>query len=81
MEVSEEVEISEEERSPSPPPVSQRPGEGIFRSAEASIFDSAKFTNRRNQEWHEEHANLEFLFEMHVSPEVEMMYRISEAFD
>ena len=80
-EVSKEVEVSEEERSPSPQPVSRQPGEGTSRSAAASVFDSAKFSTLRNQEWHEEHADLEFIFEMHVSPEVEMVYRISEAFD
>ena len=79
MDVSEEVEVSEEERSPSPQLVRGRPGEGTSRGAEASVFDSARFSTLRNQEWHEAHANLEFLFEMHVSPGVEIVYRISEA--
>ena len=69
-----------EETSPSPLPVIRQSGEGTSRRVERSVFDSARFNNRRNQEWHEEHANLEFLFEMHVSPEVEMVHRISEAF-
>ncbi|XP_071932873.1 uncharacterized protein [Coffea arabica] len=77
---NEEMEVSEDENSPSPPPVRRQLGEGTSRGAGRSVFDSARFTNRRNQEWHEEHANLEFLFEMHVNPTVEMMYNISEAF-
>ena len=68
-------------RSPSPQPVRRRHGEGTSHSAETTIFDSAKFTNLRNQEWHEMQANLEFLFEMHVSSEVKMIYRISEVFN
>ena len=74
IEVSEDVEISEQERSPSPQPVRRQQGEGTSRSAKATIFDSAKFTNHRNQEWHKEHANLEFLFKMHVSPAIETIY-------
>ncbi|XP_071927454.1 uncharacterized protein [Coffea arabica] len=69
-----------EETSPSPLPVIRQSGEGTSRRVERSVFDSARFNNRRNQEWHEEHANLEFLFEMHISPKIEMVYRISEAF-
>nr|XP_027083595.1 uncharacterized protein LOC113705889 [Coffea arabica] len=79
-EANEEMKVSEEESSPSPPPVSRQSGEGTSHGAATTVFDSARFNNRRNKKWHEEHANLEFLFEMHVSPLVEMMYNISETF-
>ena len=78
-EANEEMEATEE-TSPSPLSVSQQPGEGTSRGAARFVFDNARFHNHRNQEWHEEHVNLEFLLEMHVSPPVEMMYNISVAF-
>ena len=56
-------------------------GEGTSRSAKTTVFDSAKFISFWNQEWHEAHANLEFLWDMHVSAEIEMVYHISEAFN
>ena len=55
--------------------------EGTSRIAHIAVFDSAKFTGLRNQEWHEAHANFEFLFEMHVSPEIEVVYYIKEVFN
>ena len=80
-EVSKDVEKSEEKRSPSPQSLRRRQREDTFRSAETAIIDSAKFTSLKNQEWHESHANLEFFFEMHVSPKIEVVYHISEAFN
>ena len=48
--------------------------------AKADIYDSAKFSIQRNQEWHEPRANLEFIFEKHVGSEIETVYYIFEAF-
>nr|XP_027109000.1 uncharacterized protein LOC113728837 [Coffea arabica] len=81
MEVNEDIEKNEEERSHSPQSIRKQQRKGTSRSAETAIFDSAKFTSLRNQEWHEVHANLEFLFEMHVSSKIEVVYCISEAFN
>ncbi|XP_071924688.1 uncharacterized protein [Coffea arabica] len=49
-EVNEEMEVTEEENSPFPPPVNRQPGEGTSRGAGRSVFDGARFNNRRNQE-------------------------------
>nr|XP_027124165.1 MADS-box protein SVP-like [Coffea arabica] len=49
IEMSEDIEKSEEEVSPLPHPVRRRQREGTSRSAEAAVFDSAKFTSLRNQ--------------------------------
>ena len=81
MAVCEDVEVSEEERSPSPQSVRGRLGKGTSRSAEATVFDSARFTTLRNQEWHEEYAIWSSFSEMHVSPEIETVYHLSEAFN
>ena len=45
------------------------------------IFDSARFSTQQHQEWYKAYANLEFLFEKHVSSEVKTAFQISEAFD
>ena len=82
MENSEEVEETEEEAwSPSPPPAPQRHRGRTARHTEPVIFDSARFFTQQHQEWYKAHANLEFLFEKHVSFEVETVFQISEAFD
>ncbi|XP_027125024.1 uncharacterized protein [Coffea arabica] len=80
LDISEEVEETEEvARSLSPAPDSRR-----LRGRTAlqpQIFDSARFSTLQHQKWYEAHANLEFLFEKHVSTEVENAFQISEAFD
>ena len=48
MEVSEDIEESEEERLPSPQSMRRWQGEGIFHSTEITVFDSAKFTSCPN---------------------------------
>ena len=81
IEVSEDVEVSEEERSFYPQLVRRLLGQVTSRSAKAIVFDSARFTTLRNQEWHEEYAIWSSFSEMHVSPEIETVYHLSEAFN
>ena len=45
------------------------------------VYDSARLSMLKNQDWHGARVNLEFLFEKHVSSEVETVYRLSEAFN
>ncbi|XP_027166325.1 uncharacterized protein LOC113766318 [Coffea eugenioides] len=80
LDPSDEGEETEEEaRSLSPAPAPRRLRGRTAR--EPQIFDSAKFSTLQHQEWYKAHANLEFLFEKHVSPEVETAFQISETFD
>ena len=80
METSEEIEESEEERSLSPQPVMRCQRESTSRRSEADVYDSVRFSIRRNQEWHKTHANLEFIFEKHISLKIETVYHIFETF-
>ena len=81
MEVTEKIEESEEERSLSPQLMVRHKWESTSRRSKTTIFDSARFATRKNQEWHEKYANLEFIFEKHIHPQIETTYHITEAFN
>lgn len=71
----------EEQRTPSPPPLRRRPRRSTAREPPPPEYDAIRFTSKENQEWYEAREHKGFIFEMHVAPDVNAEFKLTEAFD
>ena len=76
-ESSSEAEV---ERTPSPVPRQRRSQRGTSRQPPPPNYDIERFTFKDNQNWFEEREHMEFIYEMHIAPEIDVVYRSTEAF-
>ena len=62
-------------------PQQRRSRRGTSRRPPPPNYDVECFTSKDNQGWFEEPEHMEFIYEMHITPKIDVFYRIMEVFD